>query len=159
MAETKKSNGFDVNKSTTAKYLDNLTDKEIFNRYFKKGTTTTNFGDDLIEELNEWVDEKHLQRKYPLMASLTGKCLDIVVSMLELKLPTALYPNGYVPNVPAITRDIEKILGEDVKALHEAVVASSNNKGTAYIYQLCDFFNDLISNRSVGYALDNNASI
>ena len=159
MAEEKKSNGFDVNKSSTAKYLNNLTDKEIFHRYFKKGKSTTNFGDELIEELNEWEDEKHLARKYPLIASLSGKCLDIIVSLLELKLPTALYPDGYVPNVPVITRDIEKVLGENVKALHEAVVASSNNKGTLYIYQLCDFFNELISNRSVGYALDNNASI
>ena len=160
MPDVKKSNGFDINKSLTAKYLDNLTDKSLFYRYFKKGSTTSNFGDLMIEELNQWADTNQTVRKYPLLASINGKCLDIVVNALELKMPNAFFPNGFIPNIEAITKDIEKVLSENIKAVHEAMVASQkNDKGTLFIFELTDFFNELVSNRAVGYSLDNSNAL
>ena len=156
MAENKKlPKHFDPEQSKMASYLSNLTDKQLFERYFTKDNGVS-WKEDFEDLLNSFTNENKEEYVYSLAVSLQGKALNDFVSVINLYVPQKLVPKGYKLNSKALLEDYEKILAENPKRTHEASIKSrTENKATLYVTQIDDFFGDIISGRSLDYEVNN----
>ena len=105
---------FDPNASTTAKKLDELSNKELFDRYFIP-TDDNNWG--IAKDATDAVASryKNLNKyKYEKVRTLNGDPLNYFVTTLDNNVTTYI-PEGYKFNMEAIIADLEKILCENVE--------------------------------------------
>ena len=125
---------FDPKKTKTSRELSNMTGKELFERYFVEDNGTTWSADFRRERCR--VEENQVM--YPRINSLQGVPLQAIVTEINLS-AAGIAPLGYKLNGPALVRDLEAILTENVKETTEAVKEKFNKNVTKFILDLSSF--------------------
>lgn len=139
---------FDPKKSVRATYLNNLTDKQLFERYLKPAGKTT-WLQDMDEELNTFKPNSTTEFLYPLCVSLEGKNLDYIISAINLKIPSEFIPNGYKLNSKQILTDVEAVLNENRNLTRQASLSENT---TLFIADVSAYFVNLIKGRCLEYS-------
>ena len=126
---------FDPEKSARARMLNNLSQKELFNRYYMTDNGVS-WLKNLNTELNKTKPQNSDEDLYPYLVSLIGKALDFIPSYINKKMMPFI-PKNYKLNAAAIARDIEAVLAENIA---ETRAASRANKANSYIVEAMEFF-------------------
>ncbi len=131
---------FDPNKSKRATTLMNMSDEQLFKRYF-----IVDNGIAWINDFNRIKDEedKNGNDRYPktYSLSLAGRPLDVICSIIHRRLLETYTPNGYKFNSRNFIEDLESILNDNVL---ESLKATGTAKENEFIVQLSNFFVETI---------------
>ena len=144
---------FEPNKSSRAVALMNMSDEDLFNRYFMFDD-----GIEWIDDFNRIKREDNESRKdkykkvYSL--SLARRPLDVICTIVHKRLLETYTPNGYKFNSRNFIEDLESILNDNVlQSLNAAGTAKENE----FIVQLSNFFVETIyKGLSYHQTLENN---
>lgn len=134
---------FDPALSATSVRMMNMSDKEIFQRYFVKNNNVS-----WVEDFNDQINLQDNNKKdvYPRIVTLLGRPLNIICSIIN-KFACEYIPADYKLNARTVAQDLESILLENTKGSRDT---SSSAEENAFIVQLARFFNQTI-NKGIDY--------
>lgn len=131
---------FDPNKSGRATALMNMSDSQLFNRYFMYDN-----GVDWIDDFNNIKSEVKPDGsdKYPKIYSLSlaGHPLSVLCTIIHKRLLEPYAPLGYKFNSKNFVEDLESILNDNTL---QSLNASGTAKANEFIVQLSNFFVETI---------------
>lgn len=139
---------FEPNKSSKARAMLNMSDEEVFKRYF--------IADNGVEWLADFNRIKVSTDKYGndiykqiLYVDHDGKAMPLIVSIIEKRFLEAQKPNGYKFNAKNFMDDLEVLLQEHPILTIEA--SKDTEEGRKFAVQLSNFFRDVLSNGLLYY--------
>lgn len=134
---------FDPTKSATSLKLMNMSDEEIFQRYFKKDN-----GIDWVSDFEDEINRRDKDKKdvYPRIVTFLGQPLDVICSIINNFIYEYL-PGEYKLNSKAFAQDLENILLENTKFSRETASTAETNEFTV---QVATFFKKMI-NKGIDY--------
>lgn len=144
---------FIPDNSAVARKLDNMSDQELFERYF---VPTNNPNWDIRKDASDVVNvkiPKTEKYKYAKTVSVSGEPLDYFVAVLSNRLNTYI-PNGYKLNMLNIIEDFENILIENSEQARDV---SRTKKVNRFLYDVTRYFVDLC-NLGLDYILADTAN-
>lgn len=125
---------FDPEKSQRASYLNNLSDKELFQRYFVRDNNIS-WVDDLNEEKERTLVSNPEKNVYPLTLSIFGQPLNYFCALIHKKI-APFAPSGYKLNAKSILEDLEAMLSENKNETRKVAVSG---KTSLFIVQIANF--------------------
>ena len=128
---------FEISKSRRATYLSNLTNDELYARYFKKYTGSqeekqATYINEFSDEMNRFENGKDV---YGYLATLLGDKLDALATRLYKSVAVYMRPDCIL-NAKAVMQDIETIMSENKQY---SMKAAQNPTLTPFMRQLSDF--------------------
>ena len=138
---------FSLEESKVAQELNSLTNEEIVDRYFVKGSYGKEKG--FLEEMEQGINLKTPDTnvpKFPLAKSIAGPNLNYFFSTISDTVAGYWVVEGYKLNVERIWQDFEDVLKEYRR--ETAAVSANRETMSQFIQKISNFFNYLLLTRA-----------
>ena len=138
---------FSLENCVFAQELNNLTNEEIVDRYFIKGSYTkeSSFDAEMEKSLNIVASGSNLP-KFPLAKSIAGINLNHFFSTIRDAVNAYWITDGYKINAEKIWEDFESVLKEFKR--ETAAVSGNREVLSPFIQKIANFFNYLLLTRA-----------
>lgn len=134
---------FDPTKSATASKMMNMTEKEVFERYFVKNNNVF-WVDDFNQE--KYSKNRNEEDLYPKTLTLLGQPLNVICTIIN-KFTCQYLPAEYKLNSKSLLEDMEAILVENPRDARNTAATGEANEFTV---QFGRFFTQIL-NKGLDY--------
>lgn len=135
---------FDPEKSPTAQKILQMSDKELFDRYFVRAQNSNwDIVNEYSTELDKFVPNSANKSLYPKALSWRGTPMNFIITNLHGDVEPYI-PQNYKFNMKSILSDVERILGENMEFAQyvSKIKRSDSFSAKGFVAQLADFLSE-----------------